>query len=419
MSGRLYLPALQGAFGDWTYYVALIDLAELDQRVGYARQLQQNERLSQLIQRRLDEDKRAQDIAQYLLATQDRFFNSLVVGVLGGAPEWHPFSLSSGREEHDLGDVVERDQDLVGYLELSGDEQLFALDGQHRLAGIRRALAQRPELGSEKLSVLFVPHQNTPEGLIRTRGLFISINKKAVPVNRRDIIVLDEVDLPAIITRQLLDDHPWFSREQIDFERFTNSLAATSPHWTTIGNFYDLNATIINSVVEGCDEEELEIGRRNRLSEDRIAFYRAGVVVFYDRLARLDPALREVFEGRNVPEVVRRARGAPEPHLLFRPIGLKIVGRVAAELRTGRRSLDATFREMRRMPLRLDRMPFSATIWDGDRDRMVTRGESLATRLVLYMIGLSPGDDRLRQSYADWLEQPLARTRLPRRFGAA
>jgi DNA sulfur modification protein DndB len=416
MSDPLYLPALQGAFGDWTYYVALIDLSELVERVGYARQLQQNERLSQLIQRRLDEDRRAQDIAQYLVATQDRFFNSLVVGVLGGAPAWHPFSLSSSREGHDLGMVVERDQDLVGYLELSGNEALFALDGQHRLAGIKHALEQRPELGSEKLSVLFVPHQNTPAGLIRTRGLFVAINKKAVPVNRRDIIVLDEVDLPAIITRQLLDEHPWFSRDQIDFERFTNSLAATSPYWTTIGNFYDLNSVIINSVVEGRDEEELERARRNRLPEDRIAFYRDAVIDFYDRLAALDPALRAVFDGANVSDVVREARRPPEPHLLFRPIGLKIAGRVAAELRTGRRTLQQTFRDMRRMPIRLDRMPFSATIWDSDRGRMVTRGESLATRLVLYMLGLTPGDDRLRQSYADWLDQPVARTRLPRRF---
>lgn len=418
MSDPLYLPALQGAFGSWTYYVALINLTELVDRVGYARQLQHNERLSQLIQRRLDEDRRAQDIAQYLLATQDRFFNSLVVGVLGGAPEWHPFSLSPGREGHDLGMVVERDQDLVGYLELSGSEALFALDGQHRLAGIKQALEQRPELGSEKLSVLFVPHQNTPAGLIRTRGLFISINKKAVPVNRRDIIVLDEVDLPAIITRQLLDEHPWFSREQIDFERFTNSLALTSPYWTTIGNFYDLNSVIINSVVEGRNEEELEMARRNRLSEDRISFYRDGVIDFYNRLAELDPALRSVFDGTDVADTVRQARRPPEPHLLFRPIGLKIVGRVAAELRSSRRTLAQTFRDIGRLPMRLDRMPFSATIWDGDRGRMVTRGESLATRLTLYMLGLSPGDDRLRQSYADWLDQPVSRTRLPRRFPA-
>lgn len=71
---------------------------------------------------------------------------------------------------------------------------------------------------------------------------------------------------------------------------------------------------------------------------------------------------------------------------------------------------------MRRTPMRLDRLPFSVIIWDSDRGRMVTQGESLATRLVLYMLGLTPGDDRLRQSYADWLDQPVARTRLPRRF---
>lgn len=182
---------------------------------------------------------------------------------------------------------------------------------------------------------------------------------------------------------------------------------------------YYLNSVIINSIIEGRDEEELVSGTRNWLPEGRIAFYREGVIDFYERLSRLDPMLRAVSEGRDVPDVVRRARNAPEPHLLFRPIGLKILGRVAAELRENRRTLDVTFRELRRMPLRLDRMPFSATIWDSERGRMVTRGESLATRLALYMLGVAPGDERLRQSYADWQEQPLGRTRLPRRFAPA
>ncbi|PWL18931.1 hypothetical protein DKP76_07745 [Falsochrobactrum shanghaiense] len=74
MSNLLYLPALQGSFGNWTYYTALIEISDLVERVGYARQLQHNERLSQLIQRRLDEDRRARDISEYLLTTESRFF---------------------------------------------------------------------------------------------------------------------------------------------------------------------------------------------------------------------------------------------------------------------------------------------------------------------------------------------------------
>ncbi|WP_212667968.1 DNA sulfur modification protein DndB, partial [Xanthomonas axonopodis] len=140
MSEKIFLPALQGSLGSWLYYSALITMKELSERVGYASKIQSNEKLGQLMQRALDDKSRTVDLANYLKDTEDRFFNSLVVGVQGGAPTWHPFGLSSTLPEHDLGEVIERDQDLVGYLELRGDEVLFALDGQHRLSGIKKAL---------------------------------------------------------------------------------------------------------------------------------------------------------------------------------------------------------------------------------------------------------------------------------------
>ena len=70
------------------------------------------------------------------------------------------------------------------------------------------------------------------------RGLFVAINKRAVPVNKRDIVALDEVDLAAIITRHLVDNHPWFSRGQVDVDRFTSAVPAGSKALTTIAGLY-------------------------------------------------------------------------------------------------------------------------------------------------------------------------------------
>ncbi|WAC59651.1 DGQHR domain-containing protein [Brevundimonas sp. SL130] len=418
VNGQLFLPALQGAFGDWTYYTALMNLSDLVARVGYASQIQSNDKLSDLMQRALDDQGRGADIARYLEATPARFFNALVVGVQGGAPSWHPFGLSSSLADHDLGTVIERDQDLVGYLQLRGDETLFALDGQHRLSGIRTALNDGVKIENEKVSVIFVPHIPTVEGLRRTRGLFISLNKKVVPVKRKDIIILDEVDLPAIITRQLLDEHPWFSRGQVDFDRFGNALPATSDAWTTIGNFYDVNKAVIGSVIEGRRAEELKDAERNRLPDDRIAFYKDGVIDFYKRLAALDPILKSAFEGNDVSNVCRAARTSDSPHLLFRPVGLKMIVRTAAELRKSK-SVASTFKELGRVPILMDEKPFSETIWDTDRDRMDNKGESLGTRLLAYMLGLSAADEKLRQSYADWRGVEREGVRLPNRFPPA
>lgn len=420
MAGTLFIPAMQGTFGDWTYYSALVSLDDIVERVGYASLLTENSSLGEQIQRRLDDRSRASDIADYLIRNQDRFFNSLVVGVLGGQPEWHPFSLSSQVDDHELGDVTERDQDLVGYLQLSGEETLFALDGQHRLAGIRQALAEQPALGREKLPLIFVPHLDTPAGKIRTRSLFISLNKKAVPVNRKDIIILDEVDIAAIVTRRLVDAHPSFNTGVIDVNRFGNAIPSSSPFWTTIGTFYDVNNVIIRRFVEGRDEDELVDAGKVRLSEDRLAFYQAGVVDFYNRLARLEPLLSTVFSEdlQAKATALRGARTTETPRLLSRPIGLKILVNAAAELREGR-TVAQTFNELRRVPLSLDRAPFNDIIWDADRARMIVAGQSLSSRLLLYMLGLTNFDERLRKSYADHLGVEPEAVRPPRRLPAS
>jgi DNA sulfur modification protein DndB len=420
MPGPLFLPALQGSFGNWTYYSALVRLDDIAERVGYAHPLAENQSLSAQMQRTLDEHGRAEDIAQYLLRSEDRFFNALVVGVLGGHPKWHPFSLTSRVPAHELGAVTERDQDLVGYLQLTGEETLFALDGQHRLAGIRKALQERPETAREKLSLIFVPHIATPEGRIRTRSLFISLNKKAVVVKKPDIIILDEVDLAAIVTRRLIDQNPRFSRDVIDVERFTNAISTTSTYWTTIANFYDANKVIIEEIMQGRNEDELEQASKMRLAEDRIDFYMNGVIDFYDRLARLEPLLATIFQGAGnaTSAALLEARTGRQPRLLARPIGLKIVVKVVAKLRETN-TLAQAFRELRRVPLVMTRAPFSDLIWDTDRGRMQVKGEGLATRLIMYQLGLTDFDANLRRSYAAHIGEEPDEVSPPRRFPAA
>jgi DNA sulfur modification protein DndB len=413
MIGSLYLPALQGRFGSWLYYATIMKLSDVRDRVKYATEIHNNTTLNDIIQRRLDDPGRSNDIAEYLIQTRDRFFNSLVVGVYGGNPQWHPFDIKARNRAHAVASLAE--QEIVGYLELSGGERLFALDGQHRLAGIKRALQRKTALGQERVSVLFVAHEDSAAGLRRTRSLFVAINKKAVAVQKRDIIVLDEVDWGALLTRQLVDTHPWFSRGQVDVERFTPSIPAGAPALTTIGNFYDVIRAALRDVMAPNDREELRRGDRIRLSDARMNHYRQLVVDYFEVLAGLDPTLRTALAAQDFAPLVIGARTRENPRLLFRPIGLTLMTRVLGQLRKTR-TLSQSLRLARSIPVLMSQPPLAEILWDPVRNRMITRNVSLCVNLTLYMLGARTSDARLRQSYAAWRGEPVANVRLPARI---
>src|ERR1700676_5266228 len=200
-SAVLALPALRGSFGSWIYYSCLISIRELGKRANYATELHPTtvDELSRLIQRVL-EGRRSLDIADYLTKNNDRFFNSLVLAVYGGNPDWLEIGISgTSTPRASLNELKEEARDSIGFLRLSGTEKIFAIDGQHRLSGIKEAMKDGDAaIGDELVPVIFVGHANTVAGLQRTRRLFTTLNKTAVPVTKRDIIGLDEDDVMAI-----------------------------------------------------------------------------------------------------------------------------------------------------------------------------------------------------------------------------
>ena len=129
----------------------------------------------------------------------------------------------------------------VGFLTLRGDETLFALDGQHRLAGIKAVVndGYEPAIDDE-VSVIFVAHERTDVGLERTRRLFTTLNKTARPVTKGDRIALDEDDVMAICVRRLIEQTDLFHGDRIAFVQSNNVPSTNTQCLTTIGNLYDI-----------------------------------------------------------------------------------------------------------------------------------------------------------------------------------
>ena len=209
---ELLVPALRAKMGDWVYYVTVMKMGDISKRVQFADEIHPDKALSKLIQRQLEESH-SQKIADYLLGQTQRFFNSIVVGIYKGAPQW--FELNIRTNTNDVFDESLADPDelsgMMGLLFLNGNEKIFAIDGQHRVAGIKRALDNNSGLQDEKVSVIFVAHRDTSEGIARTRRLFTSLNRYAKPVSQLAKIALDEDDVVAIVTRKLIEEHPLFA----------------------------------------------------------------------------------------------------------------------------------------------------------------------------------------------------------------
>jgi len=236
----VFLPALRGIFGDWVYYSCLVDLKMIAAKVDYAKELHQSTQMSDMIQRELTEE-RSTEIAKYL-KQKERFFNSLVIAVYGGDPEWFQIGGLTAPKHADFGtdDIPETVRSSIGFLRLSGKEKLFAIDGQHRLSGIKEAVPKNKELSEDDVSVLLVAHKNTEQGLERTRRLFTTLNKTAVEVSKGEIIALDEDDTMAICVRRFVEKSELFSGKRLASNATNNLPAGNHKSLTTIGNLYDI-----------------------------------------------------------------------------------------------------------------------------------------------------------------------------------
>jgi len=383
---EIALPALRGVMGNWVYYSCLMDLGELAARVHYAEEIHNNEALSDMIQRHLKRGRSAQ-IAEYLKAQPERFFNSLVVATYRGQPNWHALSnVHSKAKTDELKLLSEETVASVGFLTLRGDEKLFALDGQHRLAGIKKAIKDGLDSDPyDEVSVIFVAHQDTKRGLERTRRLFTTLNKTARPVSKGDIIALDEDDVMAICVRRLIEDTDLFSGKRIAFVASNNMPVTNLSSLTTIGNLYDVLTILFTNAKSDLKKTKADL-QRVRPSDETLDAYFAYAKELFIQLRKHFRELDEFFSAKDTEQVVKKYRGSHGGNALFRPIGLEIFTRIIARL-TKDMSLAQAVKIAARLPRGLDEEPFERLMWDPNKKTILNGHKVTLREVLLYMLG--------------------------------
>lgn len=142
------IPAIRGVLGDIVYYTSSFTFNQITNLVRpIDDELHTSTSLKDQLQRSLTENHKS--ITSYILTQKEHFFNSLVLAVYDGEPTWNEIEVAFKGEDYYN----------MGFLQLSGEEKIFPVDGQHRVEGIKAAIKERPELGTETISVILIGHK--------------------------------------------------------------------------------------------------------------------------------------------------------------------------------------------------------------------------------------------------------------------
>ena len=370
------IPAIRANIGIWIYYVAVMSFAEINERVKKVdNELHKSKALSDMIQRSITDNYLS--IKEYILNQEERFFNALVLAVYEGEPRWIEVELNYKDEEFFS----------LGFLEFTGKERIFPVDGQHRVEGIKSALKENPELGDEKVPVIFIGHRNTAEGMEKTRRLFSTLNRYAKPVQMNDIIALDEDDIAAIVTRYLVENCELFSGERIAFTKQKQIPDKNKSAFTSIITLYQCNYELLRYHLSMKDIKRIQKYIKIRPSDAEIEEFKTLCVGFWEDFSSNIETIREYLQSTD-EHAAKKWRNSEGGCILFRPIGLLpfIMAAIDIKKRKSSISFKEIFTELNKVNMILNREPWKQVLWSEYEKKMLGSDNQLVKSILIYLV---------------------------------
>lgn len=381
----ILLPAIRSSIGDWSYYVTTLSFRQVASIIKAPDEIHERKKMSQWIQRQII-DTHASAISKYILENDQRFFGSLIVGVYGGNPNWSSINIRFPDRDDISQEQYNQVDGFLGFLELSGEEKLFAIDGQHRVEGIKKALQTAPDKVSESdnISAIFVGHNcETEEGKERTRRLFTTVNKKAKAVSKHAKIALDEDDGFAILTRRLIDRFWLFedARKHVLYSTTGSIPVNDKDSITSIVGLYVLIQDLF------LDQKEIKIFRGARPSEDSLEEHLQLCILFFEELIRNVAEYREVFDEK--VSVAGSFRTKEKNHLLFRPAGQRAFAKAVQFLVSEGQTISNAVSKLSKVNMSILDEEWHHILWDPFDEKMITNKVAVAEAQLLNLSGSS------------------------------
>lgn len=390
---KINLPSLRGVIGNWSYFSTIMKIKDIveDNRIITVAESEElySENINHILQREINL-KRIEKIKDYLLNNNDHFFSSIIVAIHNGNPVWSDFDIEHHfRIENEVVDDEELNfiENKVGILTLSGDEEIFALDGQHRLIGLRAAYAENNDIGNEEVSLIYVVHNNNLKE--KTRRLFTVLNKYAEKPKEAELIILDEDDAAAIITRRLVETHSILKLTNAVSDSNSANIGANDlVSFTTLVTINRINKEIL---------KPYNIDYTKRPSDEVLEGYSRDIFnfwnYFFSNFSQIQRCINEEFVYFENGEKYNR-NNETGGSLFLRPVGQVLFVKIYMMfLASG--ELEILSRKLSLIDFNLNGPNCKYIFWN---NRILAKNDALKRNIFLYILGKYNGNvDRLQE----------------------
>lgn len=251
------IPAMRGKLGSTEYFIVTMKGKDVADKMKAAVEVEGWDDLSleQKYQREINFKRVREDIAPYLAQDEDRFFGALIVAVQNsGNMEFERVKeVTGGRKvfsgSHNLA------ADNLGFLNLTGEEILIPIDGQHRAKALDFAIRGRDErnavlgfrananLAQEDVTLVLIRFDTDAERS-KARKIFSKVNRYAKNPTKSETLIIDDDDVAAVFARRMTEpEHEFFSGDLVRFAG--NTLPDAAREFTTLPTLYEINREIL------------------------------------------------------------------------------------------------------------------------------------------------------------------------------
>jgi len=274
-------------------------------------------------------------------------------------------------------------------LELTGNETVFPVDGQHRVAGIKEAVKKDPSLVNEKVPVILIGHENSNEGKRRTRRLFSTLNRRAKRVSDNEIIALDEDDIVAIATREIAECNELFSGDRLIDYANKNIPSTNGKAFTSILELYEINHLIYTNFAseKGVSKAQREKFLLYRPSDEEVNEIEKEINDFWLKMIEKIHVLKEYVTLDSEEAVKRKFRSKEGGNLLFRPLALTQFVNAVYEYKNRKKvTLDEAIIQLGKIRMEIQDRPWKNVLWLDNVKKINGRvSKNVLMRLMLFM----------------------------------